>query len=849
MPLSGSDWKRLQDAILAAFTTEDLVALLNTDMEIRLPDFVNTNAPGKQVVAKVREYLEQRGLERDFLIAARDARPRKSNFQQVLNELIGMLTTAEPKTEPALDNTPGAPDNPIGSQAAPLQGPTDRAPGKATTAFDLPHTLGFLRDCWESERNRHRRRHPAGPDPDFSLNSFCGNDDSAVVAEITPRSKLLSTPAFAIESVYYLWADPRSGGTISARLVRQGKLRHVVRFNNESAEHTGNVAFRPTGRTVLRSPDGAFNRLAFRVRISASSAGSKARDRGSAGKADEAVLAVRVVDRYQSHWKHADHGYNLWKQIPCSDPEQWQEVRINLACPEWELFRFDGNWKYPPVRPDFSEIMAVVIEFAKSNGETPPGPARGAGVVEIADFTIDRRPLNAPIENPMPIPQNPELAPLLREEYTPADLRAVRDFLDRNETLTIPRLSTGLFSAALTTAYSKGTNYHAVWIRDNVHVAYAHLAHGLPGVAAATARALCQFLRTQIPRFDRLIAEPALKDDVSHRPHVRFDGDTLAELPQVWSHAQNDALGYFVWLYATVALADALPANEWDVETLARLPRYFGAIKYWADEDSGHWEEVRKVSASSIGTVVAGLRKLRELVRRVSAPGGAGPAPALTGPNWDRLREQIPETELDVLIRRGEETLSGILPAECTQPHAKKRRPYDAALLFLIYPLGVLDEPTAERIVAQVEAHLRGPIGIKRYVGDSFYCSDYEALMRTRDDDPTRDFSDDIASRDALLRAGAEAEWCLFDPILSVIYGRRYQRDGRPDDLRKQTDYLNRSLAQITRADLPRCDAFRCAELYYTEGGKVQTSKSVPLLWTQANLLTALEAMRVSLGS
>jgi phosphorylase kinase alpha/beta subunit len=116
--------------------------------------------------------------------------------------------------------------------------------------------------------------------------------------------------------------------------------------------------------------------------------------------------------------------------------------------------------------------------------------------------------------------------------------------------------------------------------------------------------------------------------------------------------------------------------------------------------------------------------------------------------------------------------------------------------------------------------------------------------MARRNDDPTRDFSHDLSARDALLVSGGEAQWCLFDPIVSVYFGHLYQRTRAPEALRKQTEYLNRALAQVSRADPPRCEEVRCPELYYVENGKLQTSKATPLLWTQANLWTALETMR-----
>lgn len=101
--------------------------------------------------------------------------------------------------------------------------------------------------------------------------------------------------------------------------------------------------------------------------------------------------------------------------------------------------------------------------------------------------------------------------------------------------------------------------------------------------------------------------------------------------------------------------------------------------------------------------------------------------------------------------------------------------------------------------------------------------------MAARGDDPTRDNGREIEGRDALLTAGGEAEWCHFDPILSTRYGRRYRRNRSEADLREQAEQLNRSLAQVARADPPRCDAFRCPELDYDERGRLQTSMSSPL--------------------
>ncbi|MGQ0633532.1 MAG: glycoside hydrolase family 15 protein [Planctomycetaceae bacterium] len=420
----------------------------------------------------------------------------------------------------------------------------------------------------------------------------------------------------------------------------------------------------------------------------------------------------------------------------------------------------------------------------------------------------------------MPTHANPTIAGLIRPKYDRPSFEAIRQTLDRSGTLRIPVLPSGLFAAATVTDFSKGTNYHSSWVRDTVHVAYAHAVNGQTVIAAGAAQALCRFFQTQRQRLLDVIDEPTLKSDAMRRPHVRFNGDTLTELNQTWAHAQNDALGYFLWLVATLSRAGLFQPADDELDLLQLFPRYLNAIEYWSDEDSGHWEEAKKIEASSIGAVVAALRAYQAV--------------------W-------PADLVKDLLAKGEAALRAILPAECVQPDPAKRRDYDAALLFLIYPLRVVDSATADAIIERTVANLMGEIGIKRYLGDSFYCTNYETSLARLGDDPTRDFSTDLSARNALAIPGSEGQWCLFDSTLSTIYAERYRTSGRADDREKQTAFLNRALLQITRDDPPRCAAMQCPELYYIENGRMQTSKAVPLLWSQANLWTAMELMSQAL--
>lgn len=406
----------------------------------------------------------------------------------------------------------------------------------------------------------------------------------------------------------------------------------------------------------------------------------------------------------------------------------------------------------------------------------------------------------------------------------------IQALLDARCTLSFVRLPSGLYPAANLEGTDTSSGYQYVWARDNVYVGWAHWVSGDTESATGVARALLAFYLKYSARFEAIIAGDANPGDPGQRPHVRFDGSTLTEISsQRWAHAQNDALGYVLWFAAKLLRNGALPGSSREWETLSLFPRYFEAIRYWEDEDSGHWEEVRKVSASSIGVVVAALEAWAEVLRGKFV---ARPAVANRGCDIDAVLE---------LAAKGRGALEKILPNECIQSDPAKNRTVDAALLFLLYPLQVVTGNLGSQIVSNCEQHLKGDFGFRRYVGDSYWAPDYDLKLTAGE--RTRDFSEDMAFRDAMLPAiGQEAQWCIFDSMLSAFYGSRYALGRDPEDLEQQTAYLNRALEQITAADDPG-PPWRCPELYYLRRGAYAPNPHLPLQWAQANLMVALHAM------
>jgi len=400
---------------------------------------------------------------------------------------------------------------------------------------------------------------------------------------------------------------------------------------------------------------------------------------------------------------------------------------------------------------------------------------------------------------------------LIAEHYTLESLQTTRRVLEQHHTHEIHPVAHGLFAASPSQSKESVTGYQNVWVRDNVIVANSFRLRGELAPAVGCMQGLTQFFATQIPRFREIIQDSFLKSDPHRRPHIRFDARTLAELPDPWPHAQNDALGQALWFRFVLANSGAMPLTHADLEVFSLFPGYFAAIEYWRDEDSGAWEEGMKINNSSVGAVVAGLEEMKKC--------------AAFAANQAQLNE---------LIAEGRKRLANTLPFE-----APPERLVDSALLLLIHPLDVIRDPKTETAILNlVQARLKGEVGIKRYPGDSYFCQDYDDWFKP--EEMSADFSDRLEFRDAHLQLNCEAQWCIFDPLLSIIYGQRFLADrSRSDDFHKQVHYFNRSLAQLSVAG-------ECPELYFLKNGRYIANAHTPLAWTQANQALALHLMEQS---
>lgn len=421
---------------------------------------------------------------------------------------------------------------------------------------------------------------------------------------------------------------------------------------------------------------------------------------------------------------------------------------------------------------------------------------------------------------------HPHLARCLDGDLDLAVLDSVEALLTEWGTLEIRSLPSGLFAASEGGGLNPASGYQATWLRDTVHIAHALWRTGETPRALAALRRLLDFQHKTAHRFEDVLSGKADPSDPNERPHVRFDGESLEEIDMIWAHAQNDALGAVLWLAASMWREGAFAPTTADLSLLALEVSYLGALPYHSDGDSGHWEEERRVNASSIGVVCAALREL---------------AAALEAAGLDTLGETWTPSQLRGLYEPGEWWLDSVLPDE-----SPPQRGADAALVFLVEPFRLLDDAQSKAVVDRVRDELEGPYGIRRYTGDSYWCADYRKLVAA--ELRSADFSDSTAERDRLLKPGTEAQWCLADPLLAVWHGRRWREKRDPEDRTHFERHLRRSLGQITGPG-EWCAEGLCPEAWFVESsveGSYRPNDQTPLAWTQANLRLALaEARRV----
>jgi hypothetical protein len=150
-----------------------------------------------------------------------------------------------------------------------------------------------------------------------------------------------------------------------------------------------------------------------------------------------------------------------------------------------------------------------------------------------------------PLDRIEPTVEESLLKHLIADQYTEESLGKISEVLEAHRTHEIRPVANGLFAASAGVEVDSVTGYQNVWVRDNVMVANSFRLRGETTLAVECMRGLTRFFENELPRFRDIIEDRTrdLKETVNRRPHIRFTAQTLGEMAENWSHAQNDALG------------------------------------------------------------------------------------------------------------------------------------------------------------------------------------------------------------------------------------------------------------------------------------------------------------------
>lgn len=281
----------------------------------------------------------------------------------------------------------------------------------------------------------------------------------------------------------------------------------------------------------------------------------------------------------------------------------------------------------------------------------------------------------------------------------------VKRHLDNLRKLLTP---SGLFLAS---SKNVETGYDKAWLRDNVYEALAF-------EYANDWKVVKKDYHTLLDIFDKHIDK--INWATTNKPfeswqfiHARYNPDTLEEFWESWGNKQHDAVGAVLFKLADFkARGKDVLRNRKDQRTVQTLIYYICNVEYWHDADSGMWEEAEEVHSSSIGAVLAALKKWQEV-------GGM-------------------DVDQDA-IDRGQAALDKLLPRESESKFT------DLALLSLIYPYNIVSHEMAQTIVDNLEYHLAKDKGVMRYKFDQYYNKNEDGYSE-------------------------EAEWCFGLSWLAIAY-------------------------------------------------------------------------------
>ena len=259
----------------------------------------------------------------------------------------------------------------------------------------------------------------------------------------------------------------------------------------------------------------------------------------------------------------------------------------------------------------------------------------------------------------------------------------------------------GYIASPYTAEDGSGDAYNVFWIRDIMFATYANEYLGCFDKMIESFRLVLDIFKKFHPRIVQAsIIKPNVWTQQGQFLPARVHPTTLDSITDAWGHHQLDVYGLFMYKMGDlIKKGFGFRFHYEDFTLISHIRNYIFNMGFEADY--GMWEEGPEEHASSFGAVLGGLMmwfdqdfydyKYRHKIE---------------------ISHYVPVSER--MIADGARSLARVLPRE------SHSRPYDLAQLSLIWPYNIVDYETKKTILHNIETHLVGERGVRRYPKDVY---------------------------------------------------------------------------------------------------------------------------------
>ncbi len=329
--------------------------------------------------------------------------------------------------------------------------------------------------------------------------------------------------------------------------------------------------------------------------------------------------------------------------------------------------------------------------------------------------------------SPRPSPHSPALD--FHQQPLDERIRLSYATLDR-----LRRPNGGYIASPYAADDGSGDAYNVFWIRDIMFATYANEYLGCFDKMVESFRLVLDiFKRYHLRIIKASIVKPNVLNERGLFMPARVHPTTLETITDDWGHHQMDVFGLFMYKTGDlIRKGYGFRFTTEDFTLISHIRNYIFNMGF--EDDFGMWEEGPEPHSSSFGAVLGGLTMWFDQGF------------------YDYKYKQ--KTEIGTLVpvsermvAEGNRALIGLLPRESAS------RPYDLAQLSLIWPYAIVDYETKLMILRNVETHLLGTRGVRRYPHDLY------------------------SGHGTIPHEGQTAEWPLGLAWLSICYSKLAEYD------------------------------------------------------------------------